>query len=57
METLSLRTPANASASPPKPPRPKASVKLPVKRLDPGLLEILRRRKSDAGILPGLPFN
>jgi hypothetical protein len=57
METLSLRTPANASASPPKPPRPKAGVKLPVKRLDPGLLEILRRRKSDAGILPGLPFN
>jgi hypothetical protein len=57
MESLTQRMPAHSPASPAKPPRPKAWVKPPVKRLDPGLLEILRRRKSDAGILPGLPFN
>jgi hypothetical protein len=52
MESVFLQVPAYPPASPPK-----SWVKLPVKRLDPGLREILRKRKSDAGILPGLPFH
>jgi hypothetical protein len=39
--------------SPPAPPIPK----IPAKQLDVDLLNVLRRRKIDAGILPGIPFN
>jgi hypothetical protein len=44
---------SSAAAPPSPPPLPKQ----PVKRLDVDLLNVLRKRKLDAGILPGLPFN
>jgi hypothetical protein len=46
--------------SAPLPPvRPSGTLKPPpqLKRLDDALMAILRRRKSEAGIMPGVPLN
>jgi hypothetical protein len=50
------------SAPPPaKTPRggslPKPPLKLPAGRLDDALVSILKQRKAEAGIFPGVPFN
>jgi len=53
MDRLLAQPPAAPSYGPPKP-----SLELPpTKKLDEALLAILRRRKRDAGIFPGVPFN
>jgi hypothetical protein len=52
------RLTAPPPAAPPRGSLVKPRLELPpVKKLDEALLAILQRRKADAGILPGVPFN
>jgi len=52
------RLTAPPPAAPPRGSLAKPRIELtPTKKLDEALLAILQRRKADAGILPGVPFN
>jgi hypothetical protein len=51
------RLTAPPPAAPPRGTVVKPSLKLPAKRLDEDLLSIVRRRKHDVGVFPGVPFN
>jgi len=51
------RVTAPPPVAPPRGSLARPPIELPVKKLDEALLAILQRRKADAGILPGVPFN
>jgi hypothetical protein len=48
---------SSSSTTVPRGPVPKPLLTPPPKRLDLDLLTVLKNRKSDAGILPGVPFH
>lgn len=54
MQRLSVPPPVK---TPRGAPLPKPTLELPSKRLDEALLSILRQRKAEAGVFPGVPFN
>ena len=49
--------PASTGGTSPLPPAPLPKLPRDEKHLDAALLELVRRRKLELGVMPGVPFN